>query len=190
MGGIKSYQCIIKVSQSIEREIVQHEIESFVGTTAVPMVEENRGYMRLSYVYPDEQYANAYDKNRTGLLVYGGISLIVLLYVAFQAISIARYYLNRMQREWAMVRLYCGTNICHAKFFCETLIYATFGTIIAWLVLPIYFKYVGSGFYIPTYSIEIIGAMLPVLIITTILLTEISFFGFRKKSIAQQLSEK
>lgn len=115
---------------------------------------------------------------------------IVMLYVMFQAISIARYYLNRMRREWTMLRLYCGRNICFAKFFCETLVYALFGTTIAWFVLPLYFQYVGSGFYLPTNSLGIMVAMLPMLIIATLLLTEISFFDFRKNSIAEQFSEK
>ena len=136
-------------------------------------------------VYPDEANRAALDKQRANLRLYTIFALLIFLYVTLQTTNTARCFASRTAREWAMLRLFCGMCISRVIFFCGTLMCAFAGVLLAWGLLPLFFRAIGSGFYVPQESAAALLEMLPLLVLLSLVMTRAAL---RPKPLVQQLS--
>lgn len=84
-----------------------------------------------------------------------------------------------------MLRLFCGTCISRVIFFCGTLMCAFAGVLLAWGLLPLFFRAIGSGFYVPQESAAALLEMLPLLALLSLVMTRAALCP---KALVQQLS--
>ena len=112
--------------------------------------------------------------------MYTIFALLIFLYVTLQTTNTARCFASRTAREWAMLRLFCGTCISRVIFFCGTLMCAFAGVLLA-----LFFRAIGSGFYVPQESAAALLEMLPLLALLSLVMTRAALCP---KALVQQLS--
>lgn len=183
--GVPSMQCALRVSDGKIREDVRRDVENQLNGRVIfgNVPEIPPGMIRC--VYPDEANRAALDKQRANLRLYTIFALLIFLYVTLQTTNMARCFASRTAREWAMLRLFCGMCISRAIFFCGTLMCAFAGVLLAWGLLPLFFRAIGSGFYVPQGSAAALLEMLPLLALLSLVMTRAAL---RQTPLVQQLS--
>ena len=182
--GIPSMQCVLKVSEGKTREAVRQEIESALHASVLFGNVQEIPNGALCCLYPDEVNSAALKKQRSNLLNCSLAALLIFLYVTLQTTNTARCFVARTAREWAMMRLLCGLRRCRVYFFLWTMIVATTGTFLSWLLLPLLFQAIGSGFYVPQGSVVTLLGILPLLLLLGTVMTRTAL---TKGNLAQQL---
>lgn len=183
--GVPSMQCALRVSDGKNREDVRRDVENQLNGRVIfgNVPEIPPGMIRC--VYPDEANRAALDKQRSNLRLYTIFALLIFLYVTLQTTNTARCFASRTAREWAMLRLFCGMRVSRVIFFCGTLMCAFAGVLLAWGLLPLFFRAIGSGFYVPQGSAAALLEMLPLLALLSLVMTRAAL---RQKPLVQQLS--
>lgn len=182
--GVPSMQCALRVSDRKNREDVWRDVENQLNGRVIfgNVPEIPPGMIRC--VYPDEANRAALDKQRANLRLYTIFALLIFLYVTLQTTNMARCFASRTAREWAMLRLFCGMCVSRVIFFCGTLMCAFAGVLLAWGLLPLFFRAIGSGFYVPQGSAAALLEMLPLLALLSLVMTRAAL---RQKPLVQQL---